>query len=271
MGGDWGKFRVCQPTEYLARFARGEYLGAVGLDVISKPSREHVCGKVSFQFALANEKDDGMKTGLRKIEKFLERLRVSVILMQGVLKLEFLTVNGLGPLRRSFIPENPTAHVFRFDDEDPVKRNEDMVDLGCSSLCRENQIVNASVGVPIEPDPHPELSGFLSEPAFDESEHARLPFYVFLAFQTGFFPLSRSPCTGDSSIILKVACFAAGFRGTTCLACLKNMQPTTPTIDLTTVGPWRTAVATALSARGRMMWVWTARLISRLIAPFVDM
>lgn len=167
---------LCQSGENIARCARGEYLDAMGLDVISKPSREHVCGKVGFQFTLTNEKDDGTKTGLREIEEFFECLRVPVILVKRVLELEFAPVEGLCPFRGPFIPENPTAHVFRFDDEDPVNRNENMVDLGCSSLCRDNQVVNAPVGVPIKPDPHPELSGFLSEPAFDESEHARLFF-----------------------------------------------------------------------------------------------
>jgi len=166
MRGDRGIFRVCQPTENVARFARGEYLGAVELDVVSKPSRQHVCGKVGFQFALADKKDDGVKTGFREVEKFFERLRVPVILVKRVLELEFLPVDGLRPFWGAFVAEDPTAHVFRFNHENPENRNENMVNLRCPALGSENQIVDSPINLAVEPQPHPELSSFFSNPAF---------------------------------------------------------------------------------------------------------
>ena len=96
---DRGSFRGCQPVENIRDFARVEYLVAVGLDEIPKPSRQDIFGKVGFQFAIANEKYDGMETGFREVEKFFKRLRVPVVLVNRVLKLEFLSVDGLRPFR----------------------------------------------------------------------------------------------------------------------------------------------------------------------------
>ncbi len=89
----------------------------MGLDVVCKPSREHIAGEISFQLAFANEKDDWMKTGLREIEKLFKRLRVSEILVKGVLERIFLAVNGLGPLGGSLAPKYPAIHVFRLNDK----------------------------------------------------------------------------------------------------------------------------------------------------------
>jgi len=112
MAGDRGKFCGGQPAEYFTRFIGREYLGTMGLDVVCKSSGEHIAGEISFQLAFANEKDDWMKTGLREIEKLFKRLRVSEILVKGVLERIFLAVNGLGPLGGSLAPKYPAVHVF---------------------------------------------------------------------------------------------------------------------------------------------------------------
>ena len=115
--GDRGRFRVCQPAENVARFARGEYPCAMGLDVIPKPSRQDVCGKVGFQLALADKKYDGMKIGFREVEEFFKRLRVAVILVKRVLELILLPVDRLRPFRGPLAAEDPSAHVFRLNHE----------------------------------------------------------------------------------------------------------------------------------------------------------
>lgn len=255
MSGDRGGFRICQQTEDVARFARGVYLDAVGLDIIVKSSRQLVCGKYGFQFAIADKKDDGLKTGFREVEKIFKRLCVPVILVKRILELEFLPRDGLRPFLGAFATEDPTAHFFRLNHENLENRNENMVNLRCPAMGRENQVVDSPIDFAIEPQLHPEQSLFSSNPAYYEREHDRYFLDAFRGLLWHFFGLSSSPSTSDSSIIMKDSCLiGVGCEGKR-VAFLRRTPPTAPAIVLATVGPCRTAAATALSVSGRMMCV----------------
>ena len=76
-----------QAAEDFNGIRRGEYLSAVGFDEISQSSGENIVGEFSFQFAIADEENDGMKTLLRQGKKLFESLGVAVILVERILKL----------------------------------------------------------------------------------------------------------------------------------------------------------------------------------------
>lgn len=79
-----------------------------------------------------------------------QRFEVLVVLPQRILKLESAPVELLRPLRLAFAAKDPAAHVLRFHYEDAVARQEDMIDLGGAVRRRQDDIVQAAIGLPIE-------------------------------------------------------------------------------------------------------------------------
>lgn len=75
---------------------------------------------------------------------------VLVVLAQRVLELEGAFVEFLRPLRLFLAAEDPAAHVLRFQHEDAVGREEDVVDLGGAVRRIQGDVVQAAVGLLIQ-------------------------------------------------------------------------------------------------------------------------
>jgi hypothetical protein len=60
-----------------------------------------------------------MKASRPEAKEILHGLQVFIVLMQRIQELVAISVDGLGPLSRSLISENPAGKVLRFDHKDP--------------------------------------------------------------------------------------------------------------------------------------------------------
>ena len=76
-----------------------------------------------------------------------------VILPKWVLKLGFVSVNGLRPVVMIGISKNPSLHIFCFDDENAVRRHNHMIDLGGSVGRSDNHVVKTAIDSLTQPQP----------------------------------------------------------------------------------------------------------------------
>lgn len=70
--------------------------------------------------------------------------------MQRILEAEFLPVQTLRPLRAFGITEYPAIHILGFNDEYPVLRHDDVIDLGRPVRSLERDVVQGKVDGLIE-------------------------------------------------------------------------------------------------------------------------
>jgi hypothetical protein len=91
-----------------------------------------------------------------------------VVLVQWILEAIFLTEQALCPLRTFLIAENPAIHVLRFDHENAVPRDNNMVDLGRPVSVLESNVVDRRVDFRIEQNLLSECACGFADPAFDK-------------------------------------------------------------------------------------------------------
>lgn len=132
--GNWCGFRLSQSRQDVARLLRRENLLTEALDVAAEPPGQHVRRHGGPELAITDEKDDRTENVIRHVQKLGKCLHMPEILPERVLEPGFLAEDALGPLGRPFVAEYPPLHVLRLDDEDPVNRNENVVDLGGAAL-----------------------------------------------------------------------------------------------------------------------------------------
>ena len=65
-----------------------------------------------------------------------------VVLMQWVLKFIWMFIDFLCPGLLIVTPENPTFHIFCFDDENPIAGDDNMVDLCRAIIGGKRHILN---------------------------------------------------------------------------------------------------------------------------------
>ena len=73
-----------------------------------------------------------------------------VILVEWVLKSEFLSKQALRPLWVLLATKYPPIHVLGFDHEHSIPGNNDMVDLGRAVGGRQSDVVHIDVGLPVQ-------------------------------------------------------------------------------------------------------------------------
>jgi len=100
-------------------------------------------------------------------EEFREGFGVPIVLAQGVLEMTFLPIKDLRPLGLLLVSINPALDVLRFNHEDPVFRDNDMVDLGCPIGGRYGHIVDGAVDLRVEPDLGRKSSLQFADPPFE--------------------------------------------------------------------------------------------------------
>lgn len=137
-------------------------------NVRNEPVRHYVGRNARLKFTVADKHDHGMKEAVIQFKELGEALGMPVILPQRVLKLGFVSVNGLRPGVMIGVSKNPSLHIFGFDDENAVRRNNHMVDLGGSIGSSDNHVMKTAIGSLTQPQPQSSRDDLLAQPSFDE-------------------------------------------------------------------------------------------------------
>ena len=90
---------------------------------------------------------------------------MAVVLVERVLEGLFGAVEALGPLRSVGSAEDPASDVFRFNDEDAVAGDEEVIDLGGAIVGGNDDVVKAPVDGGPEKEPKAETHLHLADPA----------------------------------------------------------------------------------------------------------
>lgn len=94
-----------------------------------------------------------------------------VVLAKRILKPVLVAVDALTPSAVLLATKNPPLHVLRLDYKDAEDGNQDMIYLSCAVPRRKNDVINATIDIFIEPQPHAERGQLFSEPALEHIEH----------------------------------------------------------------------------------------------------
>jgi hypothetical protein len=99
-----------------------------------------------------------------KTQKVSERLGVAIVLSQRILEPIFLSKQNLRPLGIVFPSEDPALHVLCFDDKDPKRRKENVVDLRRSVNSWDHKVMNLPVNIRVQKHQHAETGCLLANP-----------------------------------------------------------------------------------------------------------
>lgn len=132
---------------------------------------QHIGWHLSFELTISGKQHDGPERLFGNPKILFQAFEVPVVLMDGILKLVFATVNRLAPRSVLGRTENPSFERLRLDDKDPKLRNDNVIDLSCAAGGRNYQIVKRTVELLIKTRPQADLHSRFSEPSFQEMEH----------------------------------------------------------------------------------------------------
>ena len=142
----------------------------VGEYVVGAMSRcGDICRHFCFEGNATDEHDHGMNDIGRQLQQFAKRLRVLVVLPQRILKLILAFENLLRPHRLAFSAKYPACHVLFFDNKNPMRTDDDMVDLRCPILCGKRDIMENRICTLGETKPENEPDDLLAKPALEQS------------------------------------------------------------------------------------------------------
>jgi len=128
----------------------------------------HVGRHFGFEGAAADKGDNRVQVLGVYAKGGFQRFEVFVVLPQRVLEFEGAFVELLRPLRLLLAAEDPAAHVLRFQHEDSVGREEDVVDLRGAVWRIQGDVVQTAVGLliqlPMGKQPHQEFANLAFGP-----------------------------------------------------------------------------------------------------------
>ena len=75
---------------------------------------------------------------------------MAIVLVERILKLVFLAIDALRPLRTLLISKNPAIHVLCFNDKHTVARNDDMINLCRSVSYRDSDVIHVYICMGVE-------------------------------------------------------------------------------------------------------------------------
>ena len=137
-------------------------------NVRNEPVRHYVGRHARLKFTVADKHDHGMKKAVIQLKELGKALGMPIILTKRVLKLGFVSVNGLRPIVMIGVSKNPSLHILGFDDENAVRRNNHMIDLGGSIRGSDNHVMKTAIGNVTQPQPESRRDDLLAQPSFDE-------------------------------------------------------------------------------------------------------
>src|ERR1700677_3819827 len=145
-----------------------KYGGQDTPNVRNEPVRHDVGRNARLKFTVADKHNYGMKEAEVQFKELGKTLGMPVILPKWVLKMGFVSVNGLRPVVMIGISKNPSLHIFGFDDKNAVRRNNHMIDLGGSIGRSDNHVVKTAIDSLTQPQPQSRCDDLLAQPSFDE-------------------------------------------------------------------------------------------------------
>lgn len=135
-----GSVKFVEPCIGLLDCGKIEECHRVIRDPWEQASAENVARHLSFELAVADEHDDGVKVVIGKAEEQFESLYMQRILVKRVLKPMLRLVDLLSPLGLFLVAENPAFVVLRFDHKDPELGDDDVINLGGSLAVGARQV-----------------------------------------------------------------------------------------------------------------------------------
>lgn len=151
-GEGWCKAAGLKGFEHGCDFRLAEYALLERLDIANKADAlGHVGGQLGFESAAANKGNHRVQVLGVKAQRGFDCFEVFVVLPQWVLEFEAALVEFLRPLRLPFAAENPATHVLRFQHEDAVGREKNVVDLCGAVWGIQGDVVQAAVDLLIQP------------------------------------------------------------------------------------------------------------------------
>ena len=132
----------------------------------AKATMKHIVRHWCFESTVANENHDGVNPVVVHIQEFSQALRMAIVLTERVLEVIFPAVNHLAPLIVPLIPKYPASVVFRFDHENAVNGHQNMINLGCAIAGRNHNIVDSTVNIPVQVQPHSKGQSLFPDPSF---------------------------------------------------------------------------------------------------------
>ena len=140
-----------QGFEHGVDFRLAEYALLERLDIANKADAlGHVGGQLGFEGAATNKGNYRMQMLRVKAQRGFHRFEVFVVLPQRVLEFEAALVELLRPLGLFFAAKNPAAHVLRFQHEDAIGREKNVVDLRGAVWGIQGDVVQAAVDLLIQ-------------------------------------------------------------------------------------------------------------------------
>lgn len=152
-----------QGVQHGVDFSRAKYRLLERLDIADKSDAlGHVGWHFGFEGAAANEGDDRMQVLGVDTKAGFQGFEVFVVLPQRVLEFKGAFAKSLRPLRLPLGAEDPAAHVLRFQYEDAVDRQKDVIDLRRAVGRIQSDVVQASIGaliqLPVREEAHQKLA-----------------------------------------------------------------------------------------------------------------
>lgn len=115
-------------------------------------------------------------------QEFFKGFHVAVVLAQRVLESEFFPIQRLCPLGIVLAPKYPSLHVLRLDDEYPVSRYDDVINLRRAIRGGNGHVVDVAVHVPIQDDLLDSGEYGFTQPTLERRQQAHLPQPATFAF-----------------------------------------------------------------------------------------
>lgn len=165
-----------QGVQHGVGFSPTEYRLLERLDIADKADAlGHVVRHFGFEGAATDEGDDRMQVLEADAKGGFQGFEVFVVLPQRVLEFGRALVKLLRPLCLLLAAEDPAAHVLRFQSEDAVDRQKDVIDLRGAVRRIQCDVMQAAVGLlfqlPMGKQPHQEFANLALGPGrFEQAD-----------------------------------------------------------------------------------------------------
>ena len=139
-----GEARGFEPSNAKLHSLQGHDLDSLSAQVFCEPRDiEHSLRNRGPELCFTGENNNRLDgAGRQEFKEVLHCLNVSKVLDYWILKLEAVPEQDLGPVLVLRVGEEPTLVVLGFKDENAEPGNEDVINLGCSVLHRQGDVIH---------------------------------------------------------------------------------------------------------------------------------
>lgn len=141
---------AAQGLDDLLHLAIAEQNRLVLLDEADVSVSHNIRRQSGLQFAVTPKHDYRDQLFWIYPEELLQNFDMPIVLVQRILKAEFLAEEVLRPLGAFLIAKDPAVHIFRLDDKDAMPRHDDVVDLRCPIGGLQGDIMKRPIDLLVE-------------------------------------------------------------------------------------------------------------------------